>query len=100
MANKVKCRQCLTMRNASETKDGVCVDCLLEEGRNQVLYLMLCAGDEEVAHDNWHPDKAQFLYETRLKILSEIRHRERNMPADTRWPKKWPDFEKYTYTPG
>lgn len=70
---------------------------LIQQGRNQVLYLLLCIGDDNVAHDHWHPDKAHFLYETRKKILHEIRDRDENLIG---WPKSWPDFENYTYTPG
>lgn len=72
-------------------------DALIEEGRNQVLYLLLCIGDENVLHDNWHPDKADFLYEVRREIVSRLRTRQT-------WPTEasggWPDFEQYTYTPG
>ena len=68
-------------------------DELVQEGRNQVLYLMLAIGDENVAHDNWHPDLAHFLYETRVEICQRLKSRDR-------WPKEWPDFIKYTYTPG
>ena len=64
-----------------------------EQGRNEVLYLLLVRGDEEVAHDNWHPDRAELLLTTRRWIVSELQ----NM---TRWPKDWPDFKSYTYTSG
>jgi len=70
---------------------------LIQEGRNQVLYLLLTIGDENVAHDHWHPDKAQFLLETRRKIVHQLRHRQ-SWPPDAGLT--WPDFEKYTYTPG
>lgn len=66
---------------------------LIEEGRNQVLYLMLGIGDENVAHDNFHPDKAHFLYETRVEICKRLKTR-------YWWPEEWPDFEKYTYSAG
>jgi hypothetical protein len=65
---------------------------LVQEGRNQVLYLLLAIGDENVAHDHWHPDRAQFLYETRKEIVHRLRTR-------TRWPREYPDFEEYTYRP-
>jgi len=65
----------------------------LQEGRNQVLYLLLSIGDENVAHDHWHPDLAHFLFETRKEIVHRLRHRDW-------WPKEWPDFEEYSYTPG
>ncbi|KKN22113.1 hypothetical protein LCGC14_0918610 [marine sediment metagenome] len=65
----------------------------IQEGRNQVLYLLLAIGDENVAHDHYHPDKAEFLLEVRRKIVNGLKER-------THWPEKWPDFEKYTYIPG
>lgn len=65
---------------------------VIEEGRNQALYLLLCIGDEQVAHDNWHPDKAQFLYEIRAEIV-------RRLPT-TLFPKEYPNFKTYTYRPG
>ena len=68
-------------------------DALIQEGRNQVLYLLLAIGDENVAHDHWHPDRAEFLYETRQEIVHRLR-------TPTRWPEEWPDFERYTHTPG
>lgn len=68
-------------------------DALIEEGRNQVLYLLLAIGDENVAHDHWHPDRAHHLFEVRKEIVGRLRTR-------TRWPKEWPDFETYSYTPG
>ncbi len=82
-------------------------EALIQEGRNQVLYLMLCIGDENVAHDNWHPDKARLLYETRKTIVGWLKHPKPNGVYNTVWPqllldgtRDWPDFEKYTYTPG
>ena len=82
-------------------------EALIEEGRNQVLYLMVCIGDENVAHDHWHPDKAHFLYETRKMIVGWFKHPKHNGVYNTVWPqllpdgtRDWPDFEKYTYTPG
>ena len=62
------------------------------EGRNQVLYLLLAIGDENVAHDHWHPDLAQFLYETRKAIVHRLKHQH--------FPKEYPDFEAYSYRPG
>lgn len=68
-------------------------EALIQEGRNQVLYLMLCIGDENVAHDNWNPAKADVLVEARREILKRLKYTER-------WPKEWPDFASYTYCPG
>ena len=65
----------------------------VEEGRNQVLYLLLAIGDENVAHDHWHPDRAQFLFEVRKEIVRRLQH----PPV---WPQKYPDFEAYSFTPG
>jgi len=65
----------------------------IEEGRNQVLYLLLCLGDENVAHDNWHPERADILVDARREIVRRLKH-----PG--RWPVEWPDFEAYTYCPG
>lgn len=73
---------------------------LIQEGRNQVLYIMLAIGDENVAHDNWRPDRAQLLFETRREIVQRLK---RGMPdgcTTTPFPREWPDFEKYTYCPG
>ena len=44
----------------------------LQEGRNQVLYLMMTIGGENVAHDNWHPDRAHFPYEVRREIVRRL----------------------------
>lgn len=66
---------------------------LIQEGRNQVLYLLLCIGDENVVHDDWHPEKAETLLEARREIIKRLRTQEF-------WPRQWPDFEKYTYRPG
>jgi len=71
---------------------------LVQEGRNQVLYLLLAIGDEYVAHDHWHPDKASFLLEVRRKIVLRLREPDRKWPSDAGRP--WPDFETYTYSPG
>ncbi len=71
------------------------------EGRNQVLYLLLAIGDENVAHDHWHPDRAQFLYETRKDIVNRLRLNAPHYPAlGGEWPKRYPDFEEYSYVPG
>lgn len=67
---------------------------LIQEGRNQILYLLLAIGDENVAHDNWHPDRAQLLYEVRKQIVRRLRHSECHFPI------AYPDFEAYTYRPG
>lgn len=75
-------------------------DALIQEGRNQVLYLMLVIGDENVAHDNFHPRWAHILYETRREIVQRFKHPTRNGVMNTIWPYEWPDFEHYTYTPG
>lgn len=65
----------------------------IQEGRNQVLYLLLCLADENVAHDNWHPERADILVGARREIVRRLRH-------ERHWPEKWPDFEAYTYCPG
>jgi len=76
-------------------------DRAVQEGRNQVLYLLLGIGDENVAHDHWHPDKAQFLYETRLEIVKRLELDAPHYPSlGGHWPKEYPDFEKYTYRSG
>lgn len=75
-------------------------EALMQEGRNQVLYLMLCIGDENVAHDNWRPDRAQVLYEARREIVQRFKHPMPDGVMNTVWPKKWPDFENYTFCPG
>lgn len=67
---------------------------LINEGRNQVLYLMLCIGDENVAHDNFHPDRAHLLYEVRGEIVKRLRC------GQHCFPKQYPDFETYTYRAG
>ena len=74
----------------------------LELGRNQVLYLMLCIGDENVAHDHWHPDKAEALLEARREIVQRLKYPRADGSGvmNTAWPREWPDFEKYTYCPG
>jgi len=75
---------------------------LIQEGRNQVLYLLLCIGDENVAHDNWHPEKAKILLEARWEILQRFKHPRADGSGvkNTAWPRKWPDFESYNYRPG
>jgi len=80
---------------------------LIEEGRNQVLYLMLCIGDENVAHDHWHPDRAHILYETRVEICQRLKSPGPDRFMNTFLPSQkpdgnrdWPDFEKYTYCAG
>lgn len=65
----------------------------IQQGHNEVLYLLLAIGDENAAHDNWHPDKAQFLFETRQEIVKRLKH-------NPRFPKVFPDFENYTWRPG
>jgi hypothetical protein len=64
------------------------------EGRNQVLYLLLAIGDENVAHDHFHPEIAEILLDARRKIVFRLRHEGR------KFPDKYPDFEAYTYTSG
>ena len=81
------------LENASLREKLLQREKFLQEGRNQVLYLLLAIGDENVAHDNYHPDKSHFLYETRLEIVRRLKQK----PV---WPTEWPDFTQYTYTPG
>ena len=75
-------------------------EALIQEGRNQVLYLLLAIGDENVAHDNWHPNRAMVLVEARQEIVKRLKHPRPDGVCNTVWPKEWPDFENYTYTPG
>ena len=75
-------------------------DAWIQEGRNQVLYLMLCLGDENVAHDNWHPERADILLEARREIVKRLKHPRPDGVYNTVWPKEWPDSETYTYCPG
>mgnify|MGYP001575013587 CR=1 FL=1 len=84
-------------------------DALIEEGRNQVLYLLLAIGDENVAHDHSHPEVAHVLFEARREIVRRLKHpREKGEGVkNTFWPplkadgtRDWPDFENYSYTPG
>jgi len=74
---------------------------LIQEGRNQVLYLLLAIGDENVAHDNFHPDKAHFLFEVRKDIVGRLKLNAPHYPAlGGEFPKEYPDFENYTYRAG
>jgi hypothetical protein len=73
---------------------------LIQEGRNQVLYLILCIGDENVAHDHWHPDRANLLVDVRRRIVRDLRHYDETGHINTPFPQNWPDFESYTYCPG
>ncbi|MBA7475678.1 hypothetical protein ES708_13203 [subsurface metagenome] len=82
-----------------ETKER---EALIQEGRNQVLYLMLCIGDENVAHDNWHPDMATVLVQTRQEIVKRLKHPRTDGVMNTVWPPvkedgtiDWPNFETY-----
>lgn len=74
---------------------------LIQEGRNQVLYLLLALGDENVAHDNWHPDQAKILVEARQEIVKRLKLNAPYYPSlGGKWPKKWPNFDTYTCCPG
>lgn len=74
---------------------------LIQEGRNQVLYLLLAIGDENVVHDHWHPDKAQFLFEVRKDIVKRLKEDAPHYPAlGGKWPETYPDFEQYSWTSG
>jgi len=89
-------------------------EALIQEGRNQVLYLLLTIGDENVAHDNWHPDRAMVLVEARQEIVKRLKHPRPDGVMNTIWPRMkgdgpafqaygtrgWPNFETYTYCPG
>lgn len=75
---------------------------LIQEGRNQVLYLLLAIGDENVAHDQWHLDKAQVLAEARQEIVNRLKLPRPDGVCNTVWPpmkadgtRDWPDFETY-----
>lgn len=75
---------------------------LIEEGRNQVLYLLLCLGDENVAHDDWHPDKATVLVKARQEIVNRLKHPTPIGVMNNVWPplkedgtRDWPNFETY-----
>ena len=67
----------------------------VEEGRNQVLYLLLCLGDEEVAHDHWHPDKAKVLVKARQEIVKRLKHPQVWPPLKEDGTRDWPNFETY-----
>ncbi|MBA7714609.1 hypothetical protein ES703_123636 [subsurface metagenome] len=80
---------------------------LIEEGRNQVLYLLLCLGDENVAHDHWNPYEAEVLVKARQEIVKRLKIPTPGGVCNTVWPhlkedrtRDWPNFETYTYTPG
>lgn len=74
---------------------------LIQEGRNQALYLLLNIGDENVAHDNFHPGRAQFLFEVRKDIVNRLRLNAPHYPSlGGAWPKEYPDFATYTYCSG
>lgn len=74
---------------------------LIQEGRNQVLYLLLCLADENVAHDNWQPDRAQTLIDARKEIVKRLNLNAPHYPAlGGEWPKEYPDFAEYTCCPG
>ena len=82
-------------------------DALIQEGRNQVLYLLLGLGDENVAHDNWHPNKATVLVEARQEIVQRFKVPRLDGVMNTVWPRlkedgtrDWPDFETYGCRPG
>jgi len=82
-------------------------EALIQEGRNQVLYLLLCLGDENVAHDHWHPDRAGVLVEARRIIVDRLKVPMPDGVMNTVWPRlkadgtrDWPNFEEYTYCPG
>lgn len=81
-----------TAFNAHDTEDDIFRLGQIE-GRNQILYLLLALGDENVAHDNWHPAQARTLVKARQEIVKRLRHRQY-------WPGEWPDFEAYTFCPG
>lgn len=73
---------------------------LIQEGQNRALYLLLAIGDEFAVHDNWDPDKAQFLYEVRRDIVTRLKRNAPHYPAlGGEWPKEYPDFDKYTWSP-
>ena len=76
-------------------------EALIQEGRNQVLYLLLGIGDEHVAHDNFHPGQAHFLFEVRKEIVNRLRLNAPHYPSlGGSWPKEYPDFSTYTYSAG
>jgi len=79
---------------------------LIQEGRNQVLYLLLAIGDENVAHDNYHPDRAVILVGARQEIVVRLKHPRPNGVMNTVWPRMkedgtrdWPNFETYLCRP-
>jgi len=81
-----------TVYNAHDSKDDIFRQGQIE-GRNQILYLLLALADENVAHDNWHPDRASILVEARKEIVKRLKH-------SIVWPREWPDFETYLCCPG
>lgn len=75
---------------------------LIQEGQNQVLYLLLALGDENVAHDNWHPDRTTVLVSARQEIVQRLKHPTPDGAMNIVWPRlladgsrDWPDFETY-----
>ena len=75
---------------------------LIQEGRNQVLYLLLAIGDENIAHDHWHPDRAEVLVLARQEIVKRLKHPRPDGVYNTVWPplladgaRDWPNFETY-----
>ena len=82
------------MRNKKKTSEpSEREKALIQYGRNQVLYLLLVLGDENVVHDDWHPDIAQVLVDARKQIVSRLK-------VQNTWPTRWPDFETYSCRPG
>jgi hypothetical protein len=62
---------------------------VINEGHNQILYLLLCLSDENTEHDNWHPKKRDILIEARFEIMKRLKYQ--------KFPLTYPNFEKYTY---
>ncbi|MGR3295838.1 MAG: hypothetical protein ACUZ8A_06390 [Candidatus Bathyanammoxibius sp.] len=73
----------------------------IKEGENRALYLLLVIGDENVAHDHFHPDKAHSLFEVRKDIVRRLELDAPYYPSlGGNWPTEYPDFKTYSYTLG
>lgn len=66
----------------------------VQEGRNQVLYLLLAAGDNFMVHDNFQPAEAEKLLVLRRRLVEELARRDKWTNS---WPPEYPDFMAYTY---
>jgi hypothetical protein len=72
-----------------EKKTAELRESLIEEGRNQVLYLMCLIEDRD--RGSWNHEKANGIAEARKIIIGLLKTERIN------WPKEWPNFQTYTY---